>query len=158
MAVPALAERMSLATPPAVARRSWRPRLALLLVSALLLTGCSGEESSPKLDALKADPMASFELPNMTVDSVSEKVEGESMGKLHGARYSRYVHITSGSPKSVIKAVKELAEANGWKTTANRPRYYAAQKTLDEVGPTIPADLTVTFSDSRSAAVILDQE
>lgn len=155
-----LANGMSIAKAPAFLPRSWGPLLmALLLIGGLLLTGCSGEESSPKLDALKADPMATFELPNLVVDRVSETADGESLGKPHPAEYLRVVHITSGNRKVVLKAVKELAEENGWSTIDESDYAYAAQKKLvgDGLESHTASRFTMTFSDARSAVITLNQ-
>ena len=133
-------------------------RPVAMLVGVLLLAGCS--RPTPKLDALESDPMASVSIPGLKLVREDGGPEGEAMGKPVIADYMRIFEVTAGSHRSVLREVRDLAEANGWKTNYVRKDAYVASKTLIVHGEPLdlPADLSVVFASETSVHLRMTQE
>jgi hypothetical protein len=125
-----------------------------VLLGALLIAGCS--RSAPKLDALKADPMATVAIPGIAIKDEFETPEHESLGKPVIASYTRTFRVIEGKPRDVVHTVKDLAEANGWTTDYVDRNSYQASKTLYSFG--LPAQLGLAFANERSGVLDMTQE
>ena len=138
-----------------------RTVIGLALIFSLVLVGCAEDRDPPGLSALKADPMATAEIPGLSLIAESEVPEGEAMGKPILASVTREFRVTLGTQRSIIRAVKRLAESNGWKEFGrSSPTSYYAKKILmiDGVRIIPAADLTVVFGGPKSALIELTQE
>jgi hypothetical protein len=135
-----------------------RTHIGGVLLGALLIAGCS--RSAPKLDALKADPMATVAIPGVRIVREYGHPEGEALGKPLMASYTRTFVVTEGKPRDIVAVVRELAEANDWTTESIEADSYLATKTLVVGGRDFgsPAHLTLAFSDPRSGVLDMTQE
>ena len=132
-------------------------RPVALLVGVVLLAGCS--RPTPKLDALTADPMATVAIPGVRIEREFEGAEGEALGKPLIADFNRTFVVTSGEPRDIVRAVRQLAEDNGWTTDYVDRDTYLASKTLVVNGnsPWSPAQLNLAFHDRTSGNLQMSQ-
>jgi hypothetical protein len=136
-----------------------RTRVVGVLLGVLLIAGCS--RSAPKLEALKADPMATVAIPGVRIVREFESPEGEALGKPLIADFNRSFVVTEGEPRDIVRAVRELAEANGWTTDHVDRDTYLASKTLAVNGNhpwADPAELNLAFHDRTSGNLRMTQE
>ena len=133
-------------------------RPVVLLVGLVLLAGCS--RPTPKLDALEADPMASVSIPGVEIEREYGQAEGEALGKPLIADYTRTFRVIEGTPRDIVRAVKDLAEANGWTTYYEDQDSYRARKTLSpNANPLdLPADLGLAFATDHSGVLRMTLE
>jgi len=132
---------------PAASGRHWWAGIGLALVFVLIATLVAAwwltspeEESSPGLDALRADPMATARIPGLVQthesSSPGHSAEEGFMGKGANARLTRVVRISSGDVASALKSIRKVAERHGWKTDRINARrhIYVAYKKLSVTG------------------------
>ena len=134
-------------------------RSVATLVGVLLLAGCS--RPTPKLDALKADPMATVAIPGARIVREFEHPEGEALGKPLIADFNRTFVVTEGESWDIVRAVRELAEENGWTTDYVDRDTYLGNKRLVVNGNrpwSLPAELTLAFGDRTSGILGMSQE
>jgi hypothetical protein len=84
---------------------------------AAAAAGCGGGEDggSAKLDALRGDPMASFEPPRGELVDTDEQEEGEStLGKPLLARHARLFTVPPASSREALDEAVAAAEGAGW--------------------------------------------
>ena len=92
-----------------------RRRASAGIVAALVLLaagGCGG--SSVELDALKADPMASYEPPGGELLDTRSQGASSALGKPILARYQRRFRMPRGDPQAQLDAVLRAASEAGW--------------------------------------------
>ena len=126
---------------PAASRRHWWVGIGLVLVFMLIATLVAAwwltrpeEETTPGLEALRADPMATASIPGLVQTDESNNPghsEGDSwMGKPAPAYLRRVVRITSGDVASALRSVRKVAEGHGWKTESIDADGYTAYKKM----------------------------
>jgi hypothetical protein len=83
---------------------------------AAAAAGClhDGDEPSAKLQALEADPMATYEPPDAELVDTESQSEGETtLGKPQGARYTRLFALQGDGEQAFDDAVA-AARSAGW--------------------------------------------
>jgi len=91
-----------------------RRRASAGIVAALILLAVSGCGSSPELDALKADPMASYEPPGAELLDTRSQGPGSALGKPILARYQRRFRMPRSDPRAQLDAALRAATDAGW--------------------------------------------
>ena len=88
---------------------------AALVAAATTFAGCGGgDEDSAQLDALRADPMASYVPPGGELVDTEEQREGETtLGKPQQAKLSRLFAL-SGDGEDALDDALAAAEDAGW--------------------------------------------
>ncbi len=93
-------------------------RTAILVAAAalgvLVLALARGEEPSAQLQALKADPMATYAPPGGTLVQTRSQNEGSSLGKPVSARYTRMFQIGAGTGERALERAAKAAADAGW--------------------------------------------
>ena len=91
-----------------------RRRASAAIVAALALLTASGCGSGVELDALKDDPMASYEPPGGQLLDTRSQGAGSALGKPILARYQRWFRMPRGDPQAQLDAVLRAATDAGW--------------------------------------------
>jgi hypothetical protein len=87
---------------------------AALVAAATVLAGCGGSDDSAQLDALRGDPMASYEPPGGELVDSEEQSEGKTtLGKPQQAKLSRLFAL-SGDGEDALDDALAAAEDAGW--------------------------------------------
>ena len=120
---------------------------AVLAVVALVLS--RGSTPSEQLQALKADPLASYAPPGGTLVDTDAQNEGTALGKPVSARYSRMFKIAAGTEARALERARVAAAAAGWELQPPSkafPDVFVADKRM----PSGRVELGVTvFRDAR---------
>ena len=143
---------------PAASRRPWWVRIGLALVFMLIATLVAAwwltrpeEETTPGLEALRADPMATASIPGLVqTDESSNPGHSEEdgwMGKPANATLFRVVRISSGDVASAVESVRKVSERRGWRTAIVDPDGLLAHKELHLSGSSrvVRARLSASF-------------
>ena len=122
--------------------------LAAVAALAVLVIGLSrgGEEPSARVQALEADPMASYMPSGGTLVDTKSQNEGMSLGKPVSASYTRMFELAGAAAAQALERAREAAVAAGW-TPVGKPdvRGFVAGKRASSG----PVELVVTlFRDS----------
>ena len=147
---------------PAASRRPWWAAIGLALVFVFIAALVAAwwltrpeEKSSPSLDALRADPMATARIPGLLQtgerSNPGHSEEDSFMGKPAPAYLSRVVRITSGDVALALKSVRMVAERHGWETDRINARrhIYVAYKEMSVSGSVVrTAELFAGFDNA----------
>lgn len=120
---------------PAVRRQMWTGLLVtvttLIIVGAATVHVALASRSTPLYDAMRADPMATDELPGMVVRFDFSKDQTTPFGIPSAAGVSRLWTITDGSTQTdKLDEVEDLAVQFGW-TEGPDPMFCGWQKVVD---------------------------
>ncbi|MBW3576671.1 MAG: hypothetical protein KY462_02820 [Actinobacteria bacterium] len=89
---------------------------------ALVGAACGEPADAPELDALRADPMASYQGQDLTLVDRSLSAGGRTLGKpVRASVVQRYAIADSADPEAVRAAAIAAAEAAGWTFFAEGP-------------------------------------
>ena len=119
--------------------------VAALAVLVIALSR-GGDEPSARLEALEADPMATYAPPGGTLVDTDSQSEGTVLGEPVSASYTRIFELGAAAVAQALEHAREAAVAAGW-TTVGKPnvRGFVAGKRE----PSGPVELGVTlFQDS----------
>jgi hypothetical protein len=114
---------------------------AVAALAVLVMVLGRGEEPSARLQALEADPMATYVPSGGTLVDTDSQNEGSSLGKPVSARYTRMFQLSPGAAARALEHAREAAEASGWVQVGRNERVYAADKRV----PSGRIDLAVTL-------------
>jgi hypothetical protein len=119
---------------------------AVAALAVLVIVLGRGGESSARLQALEADPMATYVPPGGSLVDTDSQNEGTSLGKPVSARYTRMFQLSAGKAARALEHAREAATAAGWVQVGRTDaRVYAADKRV----PSGRTELAVTlFRDS----------
>jgi hypothetical protein len=115
---------------------------AVAALAVLVIALSRGGETSPEVQQLQDDPMASYVPSGGTLIDSDSRGEGTSLGRPVHAQVTRLFQLAAGQGQSALADAGEEATARGW-TTFGTPtdRAFVARKQL----PGGRAELTVTL-------------
>lgn len=92
--------------------------LVVAAAAAVILTR-GGEDSSARLDALKADPLARYSPPGARLAKQRATAESDTLGKAAPARFSRWFALPEGEGRRQFEGAVAAARAAGWQPQVN---------------------------------------
>lgn len=122
------------------------PRRALLatvgaIVGALLLLGCG---TDAQLEALHADPMATWSAPGMSEVGGHETEPGTALGKPRYARVLRILSVPDGDTAvDAVAVARRAAVESGWSVDGEHRGWFGAEKSFTIGGQDFRGDLSV---------------
>ena len=132
--------------------------VAALAVLVLALSG--GDEPSARVQALEADPMATYVPPGGELVDTDTQNEGVSLGKPVRARYTRMFALPPGSSARALADARAAAEAAGWiQVGRTDAQVFAADKRVPsgriELGVTVFRDSLLLPDDVQPPALLI---
>ena len=99
------------------------------LAFLVIVLSRGGEESSAQLQALEADPMATYVPPGGTLVDTDTQNEGTSLGKPVSAQYTRMFELSAAAAGGALEHARRAAAAAKW-TPTEKPgeRGFVAEK------------------------------
>ncbi len=106
--------------------RAARRLIGIAVATGLLLFGCS--DASPRLDALRADPLADVELDDAVGVRDSETAGSVGVGVGAPASIQRTFTVPDGTVPAALEALADAARAAGWSVAERSPNGFTGQK------------------------------
>jgi hypothetical protein len=115
-------------------------RLLAVLASVLVLSGCAGDA---QVEALSADPMATWSRSGVREGRVHVTEPGTSLGKPRYARVMRILEVRDGTDVDVVLAeLRSVATGSGWTMTFRSDHAFGAEKGVTIHGEDFRVELT----------------
>lgn len=107
-------------------RRRWRGALAVSVTVGALVAGVLflSLRPGPDLEALRADPMATWTPPAGHLTRSHERESGTTLGKPGYAGITRI--FRTADPQAAVTAAQAQAHRHGWRTRWQREGYFSA--------------------------------
>jgi hypothetical protein len=127
---------------------------AAAALALVLLTSCAA--ANPGLDALRADPLVTADVPGLTETQLFGQIEFTAMGQHEPATLTRLFKTGARLVTATdLASAAEQADADGWKLSPARNHTWTGTKTVGG----IPADLLIrrnfSSADRVQVAVVL---
>lgn len=107
-------------------------RLGLSLVALAVLTSSCSPSAVDRLDALRSDPMASYDLPGALSVEVFESVGHiRPPGVGSPSSITRTFTVAAGTSADELEVIADAARREGWRVSVSEFSGFSGDKTID---------------------------
>jgi len=110
-----------------------RRGIGMAMGAALVAVSACGGRGASRLETLRSDPMAEYDLPNAVDVRVTESPGSTGPGVPSPSKLRRTFTTTDSGVPSALEAIAEAARAEGWTLRERIPNGYSGEKKVDDL-------------------------